>query len=90
MHRRRAGSSAEQEAGAVTFWSWGWLIIGAAALAWELLAIWKAPKHGTATAHTRKFLRRSSLIYFICLGLVAWFAVHMFGFGLVDGWIRGG
>lgn len=67
----------------------GWIAVVGAGLALEAVALLRKAKGDTASEHVWAVLRRSVVFWFLGLGLFAWLAVHFFGFGIVDGWMRG-
>ena len=72
----------------MSWWSVGWIVIVGAGLALEAAALLHKGRGDTFSEHTWALLRKSVVLWFLGLGLFAWLAVHFFGFGIVDGWIR--
>jgi len=65
-----------------------WISIIVSGLALEAVALLRKGRGETLSEHVWALLRKSVVIWFLGLGLFAWLAVHFFGFGIVDGWIR--
>lgn len=67
----------------------GWIVIVAAGLVLEAVALLRKGRGDTASEHVWWLLRKAPVVWFLGLGFFAWLAVHFFGFGIVDGWIGG-
>ena len=65
-----------------------WIAVVGAGLALEAVALLRKGRGDTASEHVWALLRKSVVLWFLGLGLFAWLALHFFGFGVVDGWIR--
>jgi hypothetical protein len=67
-----------------------YLIAAAVLLVTEIVAVvtGRGRKGSTITENVRAALDKSVLLWFVALGAAIWGIVHLFGFGIVDSWIR--
>lgn len=66
-----------------------WGIIGGAALVLEIVALRRKARGDTLSEQIWALLRTNVVVWFVRLGFFAWLIIHFFGFGIVDGWLRG-